>query len=440
MKRTNNDLFPVVDKEQEFQKIYNNTIEKVNFINSKYSTIHNGVACEELDPMIEKMNNFVLNLSRVTKLEEYLSFKLLVQNILKLLGECDHEGTLPPIPELEPTVLSAILKNINKNLTGELTLGENAHLITSVEYELYKNNTRVEKITTNSGAQIANFASNTPGTYQFIAKYYWADKFKQITSNTVVVEEDVIIPPPVEGDFPTTLPYSNLWAHTVNTNGNYEITLNNTWGVIDSKLAVYLDGELTEVLATNFTAGNKGSAKNTVSASKYPSNKDLKFVYRVTYVRDEKTNDKVVVYYKSTTGTIEVATPDGGVKYCKYPEWSPEIEYGSPTNKIVFYQGFHFKHTGWATKGDSPKLNGDWSPWTKLSVAEESSIACPGNHLMDSAGTKPNAHLEPMNISEVEGLGSPMEKMHITYTPEWGKWGGRKYTPKITPWNKISHM
>ena len=133
MKKTNNDLFPVIDREQEFQKIYNNTIEKVNFINSKYSTIHDGVACEELDPMIEKMNNFVLNLSRVTKLEEYLSFKLLVQNILKLLGECNHGEVLPPIPELEPTVISDILKNINKNLTGELTLGENAHLITSVE-------------------------------------------------------------------------------------------------------------------------------------------------------------------------------------------------------------------------------------------------------------------------------------------------------------------
>lgn len=440
MKRTNNNLFPVVDKEQEFQKIYNNTIEKVNFINSKYADIHNGVNCEELDPMIEKMNNFVLNLSRVTKLEEYLTFKLLIQNILKLLGECNHDEVLPPVPELEPTVINAILKNINKNLVGELTLGENAHLITSVEYELYKNNIRVEKVTTNSGAQIANFVSNTPGTYQFIAKYYWADKFKQITSNTVIIEEDVVIPPPVDGDFPKTLPYSNLWAHTVNTNGNYEITLNNTWGVIDSNLAVYLDGELTEVIPTNFTAGNKGSAKNIVSASKYPSNKDLKFVYKVTYTRDEKTNDRVVVYYKSTTGLVEIATPDGGVKYCKYPEWNSGIEYGAATNKIVFYQGFHFRHTGWASKGDSPKLNGDWSPWTKLSAGEESAIDCPGNHLMDSAGTKPNAHLEPMNISEVEGLGSPMEKMHITYTPEWGKWGGRKYTPKITPWNKISHM
>ena len=440
MIKANNDLFPIVDKEQEFQKIYNNTIEKVNYINSKYSSIHNDINCEKLDPMIEKMNNFVLNLNRTTKLEEYLSFKILVQSILKLLGECNHDEILPPTPDLEPTVLSAILKNIDKNLTGELTLGENAHLITSVEYELYRNDARVEKVTTNSGAQVANFASNTPGKYQFIAKYYWADKFKQITSNTVIVEEDVVIPPPVEGDFPTNLPYSNLWAHTVTTNGNYEITLNNTWGVIDSKIAVYLDGELVEVLPTNFTAGNKGSAKNIVPTSKYPSNKDLKFVYRVTYVRDEKTNDKVVVYYKSTTGTIEIATPDGGVKYCKYPEWNSEIEYGAATNKIVFYQGFHFRHTGWATKGDAPKLNGDWSPWTKLSAGEESQIGCPGNHLMDSAGTKPNAHLEPMNISEVEGLGSPMEKMHITYTPEWGKWGGRKYTPKITPWNKISHM
>ncbi|MGL4988335.1 MAG: hypothetical protein ACRC5F_03710, partial [Cetobacterium sp.] len=91
MKRTNNDLFPIVDREQEFQKIYNNTVEKVNYINNKYTTAHNGLNCEELDPLVEQMNNFVLNLTRVTKLEEYLSFKLLVQKILKLLGECDHE-------------------------------------------------------------------------------------------------------------------------------------------------------------------------------------------------------------------------------------------------------------------------------------------------------------------------------------------------------------
>jgi len=35
------------------------------------------------------------------------------------------------------------------------------------------------------------------------------------------------------------------------------------------------------------------------------------------------------------------------------------------------------------------------------------------------------------SVTKIEGLGTPMEKMHITYTPEWGKWGGRKYTPKI---------
>ncbi|WP_294095715.1 glycosyl hydrolase family 18 protein [uncultured Cetobacterium sp.] len=441
MKRMNNDLFPIVDREQEFQKIYNNTIEKVNYINAKYSETHNGVECEELDSLIEQMNNFVLNLTRVTKLEEYLSFKLLVQKILRLLGECDHDGVIPPIePELEPVVIKAILQNLNKKLVGELLTAENDYLITSVEYELYKNNTRVEKVTTNSASVTANFTSTEPGSYHFLAKYYWADKFKQIMSNTVVIEEEVVVPPPVDGEFPATLPYSNLWAHTVNSNGNYEITLNNTWGIIDSRLAVYLDGQLSEVLDTTYAAGNKGSAKNVVSTSKFPSNKDLKFVYKVTYVRDEKTNDKVVVYYKSTTGNIEIATPDGGVKYCNYPEWNPEIEYGSATGKIVFYQGFHFKHSGWASKGDSPKTNGDWSPWTMLSTSEEAAINCPGNHMMDSAGTAPNAHLEPMDITKVEGLGTPMEKMHITYTPEWGKWGGRKYTPKISPWNKISHM
>lgn len=440
MKRTNNDLFPIVDREQEFQKIYNNTIEKVNYINSKYAENHNGIECEELAPLIEQMNDFVLNLSRVTKLEEYLSFKLLVQKILRLLGECDHDEVVPPVdPELEPVVIKAILQNLNKKLVGELLTSENDYLITSVEYELYKNNTRVEKVTTNSASAAANFTSTEAGSYYFLAKYYWSDKYKQIMSNTVVIEDEEIIPPPVDGEFPATLPYSNLWAHTVNSNGNYEITLNNTWGVIDSRLAVYLDGQLSEILDTNYTAANKGSAKNVVSASKFPSNKDLKFVYKVTYTRDEKTNDKVTVYYKSTTGTIEIATPDGGVKYCNYPEWNPEIEYGSATNKIVYYNGLHFRHTGWASKGDKPLVEG-WSPWTKLSDSEEAAINCPGNHQMDSAGTAPNAHLEPMNVSNVEGLGTPMEKMHITYTPEWGKWGGRKYTPKISPWNKISHM
>ncbi|MGL4935678.1 MAG: glycoside hydrolase family 18 protein [Cetobacterium sp.] len=442
MKRTNNDLFPIVDREQEFQKIYNNTIEKVNYINNKYSENHNGVDCEEVAPLIEQMNNFVLNLSRVTKLEEYLSFKLLVQKILRLLGECDHDGVTPPPvdPELEPVVIKAILQNLNKKLVGELLTSENDYLITSVEYELYKNDVRVEKVTTNSASAVANFVSTEAGRYHFLAKYYWADKFKQIMSNSVIIEEEVVVPPPVEGDFPATLPYSNLWAHTVTTNGSYEITLNNTWGVIDSRLAVYLDGQLSEILDTNYTAANRGSAKNVVSTSKFPSNKDLKFVYKVTYTRDEKTNDKVTVYYKSTTGKIEIATPNGGVKYCNHPEWNPEIEYGSATGKVVFYQGFHFRHSGWASKGDSPKTNGDWSPWTMLSAAEEAAINCPGNHMMDSAGTAPNAHLEPMDLAQVKGLGTPMEKMHITYTPEWGKWGGRKYTPKISPWNKISHM
>ncbi len=442
MKRTNNDLFPIVDREQEFQKIYNNTIEKVNYINNKYAENHNGVDCEEVAPLIEQMNNFVLNLSRVTKLEEYLSFKLLVQKILRLLGECDHDGVTPPPvdPELEPTVIKAILQNLNKKLVGELLTSENDYLITSVEYELYKNDVRVEKVTTNSASAVANFVSTEAGRYHFLAKYYWADKFKQIMSNSVIIEDEVVVPPPVEGDFPATLPYSNLWAHTVTTNGSYEITLNNTWGVIDSRLAVYLDGQLSEILDTNYTAANRGSAKNVVSTSKFPSNKDLKFVYKVTYTRDEKTNDKVTVYYKSTTGKIEIATPNGGVKYCNHPEWNPEIEYGSATGKVVFYQGFHFRHSGWASKGDSPKTNGDWSPWTMLSAAEEAAINCPGNHMMDSAGTAPNAHLEPMDLAQVKGLGTPMEKMHITYTPEWGKWGGRKYTPKISPWNKISHM
>ncbi|MGL5545019.1 MAG: hypothetical protein ACRDB6_07925, partial [Cetobacterium sp.] len=245
MKRTNNDLFPIVDREQEFQKIYNNTIEKVNYINAKYSETHNGVECEELDSLIEQMNNFVLNLSRVTKLEEYLAFKLLIQKILRLLGECDHDGVIPPVePELEPVVIKAILQNLNKKLVGELLTAENDYLITSVEYELYKNNTRVEKVTTNSASVTASFTSTEPGSYHFLAKYYWADKFKQIMSNTVVIEEEVVVPPPIDGEFPATLPYSNLWAHTVNSNGNYEITLNNTWGIIDSRLAVYLDGQL----------------------------------------------------------------------------------------------------------------------------------------------------------------------------------------------------
>ena len=452
MIKANNTLFPIVDKNEEFQKIYNNTIEKVNYINNKYSALHNNVNCETLDPMIKQMNNFVLALTENTKLEEYLSFKLLIQEIEKKLLECDHTGPIiPPIeppvdppvipePELEPTVINAILRNVNDNLMGSLIVGENEHLITSLDYELYRNNTRVEKITLISPDENVNFKTNTPGTYYFVCKYYWSNTYAEITSNTIVLEEEVILPPVIEGEFPAELPYSNLWAHTVNNNGNYEVTLNNTWGIIDSQVGVYLDNQLTEILATNYTAANKGSAKNTVAINKYPTNKDLKIVYKVTYVRDEKTNDKVVVYYKSTTGKIEIAVDGDSVRYCDYPQWNSEIEYGSATGKIVYHNGFHFRHTGWASKGDTPKTNGDWSPWTQVSAAEEAQINCTGHHVMDSVGKQPNAHLEPMDVSKVEGLGSPMEKMHITYTPEWGKWGGRKYTPKISPWNKISHM
>ncbi|WP_297599064.1 glycosyl hydrolase family 18 protein [uncultured Cetobacterium sp.] len=441
MKKIKNNLFPVIEKEEEFKKIYNNTLDKVNKMNNLYSDKHITINCDELIPMIERMNNFMLNLSVNTSLEEYLSFKLLIQNIERFLGECNHDDSIipPPLPELEPSIIKAVLKNINKKLVGELEPGENDKLITSVEYELYKNNDRVEKITLISPLDKVFFTSNTPGEYHFVSKYFWKDTFKEILSNRVTIEEETILPP-LDDEFPTMLPYSNLWAHTVKNGENYEITLNNTWGEISPKVGVYQDGQLLETITTNYTSLNKGSAKNKVSITNYSMLKDIKFVYKVTYTRDEQTNDKVVVYYKSTTGKIEIAVEDGGVKYCEHPEWNSEIEYGTATGKIVYYSGFHFKHSGWASKGDTPKLNGDWSPWTKLTAGEELQIDCPGQHVMDAIGKIPNAHLEPMNIAEVEGIGSPMEKKHITYSAEWGKWGGRKYTPKVSPWNKISHM
>ncbi|MGL5798305.1 MAG: hypothetical protein ACRCYT_08865, partial [Cetobacterium sp.] len=188
----NSNLFPIITKEQEFQKIYNNSIQKANALNSRYNSIHNGTACNELDSLIKEMNDFVSTLQDSTKLEDYLTFKLLVQKIEDLLGDCNHD-TVPPT-EAEPDVLNAILTKTNKKLYGELLISKNGHLISSVEYELYRNNARVEKVTTTSGTAIANFNSTEPGSYYFVAKYYWAGKMKQMTSNTVVIEEEVVVP------------------------------------------------------------------------------------------------------------------------------------------------------------------------------------------------------------------------------------------------------
>lgn len=341
MVKSNDILFPVITKEQEYTKVYNNSVKKVAEINKKYNE-HNCTSHPELPELIAQMNNFLNSLSNQNSLEEYLGFKLLIQRIEKIIEDCSGGDVDPPIPPI-PDV-----------------------------------------------------------------------------------------------DFPKNLPFSNLWAHTILNGNNYEMTLNNTWGIIGEKTAVYLDGVLYEVFNTNFTAFNKGSAKNIV-ANKYDSSKDLKIVYKVTYVRDEATKDTATVYYKSTTGVIEAATAGGSVKYCKYPQWNKDVEYGTATNKIYFNKGYHFRHTGWAGKNDEPAPTTGWSPWTQLSASEETAINCPGNHKLDTPGIEPNAHVKPMNIAKVASVGYPMEKMHITYTPEWGKWA-RKYTPKITPWSKISHM
>ena len=177
-------------------------------MNNLYSDKHITINCDELIPMIERMNNFMLNLSVNTSLEEYLSFKLLIQNIERFLGECNHDDSIipPPLPELEPSIIKAVLKNINKKLVGELEPGENDKLITSVEYELYKNNDRVEKITLISPLDKVFFTSNTPGEYHFVSKYFWKDTFKEILSNSVTIEEETILPP-LDDEFPTMLPY-----------------------------------------------------------------------------------------------------------------------------------------------------------------------------------------------------------------------------------------
>lgn len=341
MVKSNDILFPVITKEQEYTKVYNNSVKKVAEVNKRYNE-HKCTSHPELPELIAQMNNFLNNLSNQNSLEEYLGFKLLIQRIEKILDDCSGEDIDPPVP------------------------------------------------------------------------------------------------PTPDVDFPKNLPFSNLWAHTILNGSNYEMTLNNTWGIIAEKTAVYLDGTLFETFDTSFTAFNKGSAKNIV-ANKYDSNKDLKIVYKVTYVRDEATKDTVTVYYKSTTGVVEVATGDGAVKYCKYPQWNKDIEYGTATNKIYFNKGYHFRHTGWAGKNDEPTPNPGWSPWTQLTASEEVAINCPGNHKLDTKGVEVNAHLKPMNPAKVASVGYPMEKMHITYTPEWAKWA-RKYTPKMTPWSKISHM
>lgn len=441
MIKNNSTLFPIIKKEDQLNKIYENTINKVNDINNRCFLITDNTLSDLLEPLVQEMNTFSKNLTENTSLENYMFFKMLIQKIEKILKDSGNgEDILPPLPEtdLEPNIKEVTLTKSQNTLIGKVIFDKNEEFIVNLKYDLYKNNIKIETIETTSNKDTTIFTSKEPGTYYFTLNCFWNNGSKEVTSNTVTISEEVQ-PPVGNGEFPNTLPFSNLWAYTVEANGNYEITLNNTWGQLDSKVGVYLDGKLVELLDTVHTAINRGSAKNIVP-NKYPTNKDLKIVYKVTYLRDEITKDNVTVYYKSTTGKIEITTGENAVKYCNYPQWNKEIEYGAATNKIVFHDGSHFRHTGWAATGDGPKINGEWSPWTKLSTSEELNINCTGHHLMDSLGKKPNAHLFPMNVSSVIGIGTPMEKMHVTYSAEWGKWGSRKYTPKISPWNKISHM
>ncbi|GLI57394.1 hypothetical protein PM10SUCC1_29080 [Propionigenium maris DSM 9537] len=356
------------------------------------------------------------------------------KNIIVESNYVDIEEEVLPLEE--PRVEGMMLED-KGSLSGSLIgVLDPEQAITSVVYKL-KNRagTVVEtRAETHPRGSVAFDSYQGGEEYQCWAEYYYdlndkkGEQFKVVVSNKVTINEVT------EENFPEDLPHSNLWAYAKVVNNNVEVTLNNTWGIISDTYGVYVDEKLVKTGKVNHTSINKGSAENRVDISYY-NRGDVKVVYKVTYERGDGP-DKVV-YYKSTTGNMAPSF-EMGKEVCKYPEWNPNKEYGSwgnPENggEKVYYKGKHYHHVGWVKKGEAPDRS-QWG-WREFYYAE-----CPEDHVMDTLGSDANAHLQPMEVNKVVGLGTPMEKKFIAYTPEWGKWGGLNYTPKISPWDKITHM
>ena len=252
--------------------------------------------------------------------------------------------------------------------------------------------------------------------------------------SNIVEIEDVI---PGIG-FPRLLPHSNSWAYAKEIGNVVTVTLNNTWGIINDNYAVYKNGILFEEGLVNITALNKGSAKNIIDLSDYAINlgDDYKIVYKVTYKRYDKEDS--VIYYKSTTGIIEISNPGNGTAMCSLPRWDSSMATISATEPApnCWHKNKHWTQAYWIDAGTEPGT--DYNGWTETSIAN-----CPNpldinvHPIFDSENS--TDHLEPMDPNNVISINEPMEKKHITYLPEWAKWGARAYTPKISPWNKISH-
>ncbi|GLI54977.1 hypothetical protein PM10SUCC1_04920 [Propionigenium maris DSM 9537] len=385
----------------------------------------------ELTDKIGKLEEMVTELEIVSTLDYHLELKLLIQEIEKLL-EGEEEGGKP--------LNEPVIKILDLSLEGEAlqatprevsdpdnTIFKYKHILNSEGIER-----EVQEVIT---PDLVAFETNSPGTYSSVLEYFYdlkdgaGIKSKKVLSNQVIIHEEV-----EDEDFPRDLPYSNTWAYATQNGDAVEVTLNNTWGTIGNKLGIYVNGQLKETQSVNYTALNKGSAKNTVhlTSFKIKPTDDIKVVYKVTFKREDK--EDAVVYYKSTTGIREISKP-GGEEMCKYTKWDASLTGSADNLPIIWHNNSHWKADYWINEGDVPGAGENG--WKRYDYPKCPDIFSPDLHPSFSPAV---SHLAPMDPSEVKSLNTPMEKMHITYMPEWAKWGARKYTPKISPWDKVSHM
>ncbi|MGL5579979.1 MAG: M60 family metallopeptidase [Cetobacterium sp.] len=178
-------LFPIIDAKEEFKKIYQITLKKIEILNNRYISIHKDEPCSGLDSLMNELNKFASILKNETTLSQFMHSKVLIKEIERVLDECEIDSN--ESPEVEKAVLTKFMDK----LTGELEIKNNSNLITSVTYELYKENTLVEKIVKNSDVQSVTFVSKDFGIYYFVARYTWKGGSDELQSNVYLNKSQI---------------------------------------------------------------------------------------------------------------------------------------------------------------------------------------------------------------------------------------------------------
>ncbi len=414
--------------QDKFLAIKANADERLESIKSRYNNLSS--PSTELGDKLTQMEEMVLGLEIISTLEYHLELKLLIQEIEAMLEE--EESTAPL---REPSIGSLSLFLENGILKVEpIDVSDIDNVISNFKYKLSSTGIEREVIESPTPERVT-FETNSSGVYSTMLEYFFdlkderGTQSKKVLSNSVTIEEEI-----EDDELPRELPYSNSWAYAHRNGSTIDITLNNTWGVIGSKLGVYVNGVLKGTQIVNHTAANRGSAKNSVDITSLntASDDDVKVVYKVTFKREDR--EDVVMYYKSTTGRVDIADPSGR-DMCQYTKWDSSLTGPHTDLPVVWHNGSHWKASYWINSGDVPGEGANG--WKEYDYPQCPDVTDPDLHPKFAPS---GSHLAPMDPNKVEGLGTPMEKKHITYIPEWAKWGGRKYTPKIAPWDKVSHI